>query len=101
MVCNNCGQPIEPNASICTNCGSAVQRLYDKAQTGLKVLCFFLPIVGLILYLVKKDETPNAAKSYGIAAIIGFAVGVVAGVILPIIISVVFMASFTAPLIVA
>lgn len=49
----------------------------DARSGGFAVLCFFFPIVGLILYLVWKDEKPLKAKSCGKGAIIGVIVQVV------------------------
>jgi hypothetical protein len=43
----------------------------DAPSGGFAVLCFFMPLVGLILYLVWKDEYPLKAKSCGKGALIG------------------------------
>jgi hypothetical protein len=43
----------------------------DAPSGGFAVLCFFIPLVGLILYLVWKDEYPLKAKSCGKGALIG------------------------------
>jgi len=43
----------------------------DGKSTGFAVLSFFVPVVGLILYLVWKNETPLKAKSCGKGALIG------------------------------
>lgn len=77
--CPRCGNQCDPKAVICVKCGMAFENFNqvveeDKASTGLKVLCFFFPIVGLILYLVNKDKKPLSAKEYGKWGIIGFAV---------------------------
>lgn len=53
----------------------------DIPNTGCNVLAFFFPIIGLILYLVWKDETPLKAKAVGKAALIGFIVGIVLSVL--------------------
>ena len=53
----------------------------DIPSTGLNVLAFFLPLVGLILYLVYVDSTPRRAKAIGKFALIGFGVGVALGII--------------------
>ena len=67
--CQNCGQMIDDKAVICVHCGVAVpSKISDSPSTGLKVLCFFFPIIGLILYLV---------KAYGKWALIGFLTGIV------------------------
>ena len=49
----------------------------DKKNTGLNVLSFFFPLIGLILYLVFKDQTPIKAKGCGKCALIGFLIGIV------------------------
>ena len=47
----------------------------DAPNTGMGVLSFFFPGVGLILYLVWKDTLPQKAHSCGKGALIGFIVG--------------------------
>ncbi len=47
----------------------------ETPSRGLNIVSFFIPLVGLILYLTKKTESPVCAKSYGKWALIGFCVG--------------------------
>ena len=80
MFCSKCGKEINDDAIICIHCGCGVNNKKidgDAPDTGLAVLGFFIPIVGLILYLVKKDTAPLKAKSAGKGALIGFCVGLV------------------------
>ena len=52
--CNNCGKEVDDNAVICPSCGCAVASKnveVDKPSTGLNILSFLIPLVGLILYL--------------------------------------------------
>lgn len=49
----------------------------DAPNTGFAILCFFFPLVGLILWLVWKDKTPLKAKSCGKGALIGVIVNAV------------------------
>ena len=49
----------------------------EGATTGMKVLSFLIPLVGLILFIVDKDKKPVAAKDELMWAGIGFGVGVV------------------------
>ena len=44
----------------------------DRPSAGFHVLAFFFPIVGLILYLVWKDQKPRCAHAIGKWALIGF-----------------------------
>ncbi len=53
----------------------------DAPSAGFAVLGFFIPIVGLILYLVWMDTTPLRAKSVGKGALIGAIVSIVMAVI--------------------
>ena len=72
-------------AVMCPTCGcqtaSKQTDAADAPSTGFAVLGFFLPVVGLILYLVWKDTTPLKAKSVGKGALIGAIVSVVGTVI--------------------
>ncbi|MFV0497043.1 MAG: zinc-ribbon domain-containing protein [Candidatus Fimivivens sp.] len=65
MFCKNCGKEIDEKAVVCLHCGVAVQGSYleDKPSTGLNVLAFFIPIVGLILSVTTKKTKPKKAKS--------------------------------------
>ena len=58
----------------------------DAPSTGFAVLGFFVPLIGLILYLIWKEKTPLKAKSAGKGALIGFcvslAVSIIYGVVL-------------------
>ena len=75
-------------AVICPNCGcttapatKAVSPANDAPNTGFAVLGFFIPLVGLILYLMNKDTMPLKAKSAGKGALIGFCVSLVFSII--------------------
>lgn len=48
-----------------------------KGSIGMAILGFFLPLVGLILFLALKNSKPGKAKSAGKGALIGFITGVV------------------------
>ncbi|MBP1224296.1 hypothetical protein [Flavobacterium sp. 1355] len=53
----------------------------EDLSTGLKVLSFCIPLAGAIIYFVKKNDQPVAAKSACNMALIGFAVGIVVRII--------------------
>lgn len=53
----------------------------DNGSFGWAVLGFFVPIVGLILYLVWKTEKPLSARRAGMGALVSVIVGVVITVI--------------------
>ena len=85
--CPCCGSICAPLAAICVNCGTpfnnAPQQVAydDNPSTGLKILSFIIPLVGLILYLTNKDKKPVSAKAYGKMALIGFIVNTVISII--------------------
>ena len=76
--CPHCGAQIDDDAVVCVKCGCSVSPSHknpsveDAPNMGFAVLGFFIPLVGLILYLVWKDSTPLRAKSAGKGALIGF-----------------------------
>jgi hypothetical protein len=49
----------------------------DKKSIGFGILSFFIPLVGLILFIVWRKEMPKKAKSAGIGAIVGIVVWVI------------------------
>ena len=53
----------------------------DVPSTGLNILCFLIPIVGLIVYLSMKGSKPIKAGSAGKAALWGFGIGLVFNII--------------------
>ncbi len=81
--CSNCGKEVREDQDVCISCGKSLhpstqKKVYDESEStgGYAVLGFFFPLVGLILYLIWKDERPKAANSAGKGALIGVIVGV-------------------------
>lgn len=78
MLCRNCGNPINSHASYCTYCGAKcndqeIQKVSnDKTSFGFALVGFFIPIAGLILFLLCEDKKPKRAKSAGKGALTGF-----------------------------
>lgn len=64
----------------------------DTGSIGWAVLGFFVPLVGLILFLVWKTDKPLSAKKAGIGALVSVILGVVF-YILMMILGVVMMSS--------
>ena len=65
----------------------------NEGAGGMKWLCFFIPLVGLILYITWKDEKPVAAKECGKFALIGVVIGIAFAIIGNIILVSLFMSS--------
>ncbi len=61
--------------------GMPSQPQQDDLGMGLKIVSFCFPIVGIILYFVKKEKEPVASKQACTWAIGGIVVGVVINVI--------------------
>lgn len=95
MECNTCGNKLKEENIYCPNCGTKVgskKKSTKKEETEVVVvdslpkkeqvdnssdlfvlwgiLGFFAPIVGLILFIVWKDDKPKDAKAAGIGALI-------------------------------
>lgn len=89
MYCKKCGKEIDDNAVICPSCGCATDKYEqknfknesDSSSAGWAVLGFLFPLIGLILYLVWKEELPLRAKSIGKGASISVIVNVVIGLL--------------------
>ena len=78
VVCPRCGNVCDPQAAICVKCTYPIGGVeYDEASTGLKILSFLVPLIGLILFAVNYYEKPESAKEYGKMALISVGVGVV------------------------
>ena len=107
--CKKCGRNIGADKAFCPYCGakmgaeaaseptyqqSAPQQAApvtvnvnnnvasdDAPNMGFAILGFFFPLIGLILWLIWKDQTPLKAKSCGKGALIGFIVSIVVSVV--------------------
>lgn len=107
--CSNCGKELADSVAFCSECGApqqaipqqpqesnyqqAPQQSYqapqppyqapvvDSGSIGWGFLGFFFPVVGLILFLVWKDQKPLTAKKAGIGALISVIASVVIYVI--------------------
>ena len=98
MYCKNCGRPVDDTSSYCNNCGARIDNKpnadasEDSLSLGFAIFGFFIPIVGLILFLIYEEKKPKRAKSAVKGALIGFITEIVLAIIL-VILYVVFAAS--------
>lgn len=75
--CGNCGKELDDAAVICPHCGvpqKGAQDLTDSGSLGWGVLGCCVPLAGLILFLVWKDQKPKTAKMAGMGALISVGV---------------------------
>jgi uncharacterized membrane protein YvbJ len=88
--CNNCGSEVSEFAANCPECGASQQakssgnvvKANDSGGFGWGLLGFCIPLVGLVLYFVWKDERPLTAKALIVGAAIGFGLNIVSSIIL-------------------
>lgn len=83
--CMSCGQSLEDNEAFCRSCGkpcNAVANPSDTGNAGWGILGFLFPIVGLVLYLVWRNEQPKNARSAGIGALVNVIVGALSTVLI-------------------
>ncbi len=89
MFCSHCGSRIDDKACICIHCGcrvtpnvqNTVPAEDDAPSSGYAILGFFIPLVGLILYLVHERTHPQKARSAGKGALIGFIVSIALSIV--------------------
>lgn len=80
--CPHCGEKVNTDQDICLNCGKYLKqskptKINDNNQVIYGLLGFFLPIAGIIIYALTKNETPKSASSAlkgAITSIVLFAV---------------------------
>lgn len=87
--CTNCGKPVDDEAVICPNCGRTIDSAKKSNDSdskswwclGFFTSLFFTPIIGLILWLVWKDEAPMKAKQVGLGTLWSLLAGVIVAVV--------------------
>lgn len=74
--------------NFCPNCGNTLINgkcpacnYQDKNNIGFNILSFFFPLIGLVLYVIWKDEHPVKAKGCGKAALASVIVNAILTVI--------------------
>lgn len=85
-TCKFCNQENASDAITCTNCGANIEtqnivKPEKKPSVLLKILSFFVPIVGIILYFLNRKTDKRAAKSYGKMALISIVISVVFSIV--------------------
>ena len=76
--CRRCGAPISDQAMVCPSCGEpqySVPPVQDNGGIGWGLLGCCIPIVGLVLFLVWRDQKPRTAKAAGIGALVAVGIG--------------------------
>lgn len=85
MYCTFCGNKLDDNVK-CDKCGNYtsyyIKTKNDKPSFVLDFISFFIPMFGLIMYFVYKEDKPKRASLCGKMAIFGFAIGFIAMLII-------------------
>lgn len=87
--CRKCGKEINDDAVMCVHCGCATEKAarpstnhdcdpYSGADFVEVFLSVLIPLAGIIMYFVKKDTRPKAAKTCLLVGIITWALGCIA-----------------------
>lgn len=69
--CVKCGVELD-NTRNCTNCGEPVGAIEEKNPLGFLFLGLFVPFIGFILFLLRKNDRPKSAVMSLIGAVINF-----------------------------
>ncbi|MFA5449543.1 MAG: zinc ribbon domain-containing protein [Clostridia bacterium] len=74
MYCKYCGKEVESDAMVCVHCGRSLKEcedsIEDSGHFGWGVLGFFVPLAGLILYILWRTEKPKNSTAAGRGALI-------------------------------
>ena len=71
MYCKNCGALVDENSLYCNKCGTRLDNTQsvsvseDRSSFGFALLGFFVPLAGLIFFLIYESKKPKRAKSAG------------------------------------
>lgn len=62
IKCKECGKEISSNATACPSCGYKNINESEKAPFGILAICFFIPIVGFILFAINTSTKKRYAE---------------------------------------
>lgn len=88
--CNNCGKEVSEFASNCPECGNPQNKTsnaprrstaVDTGGFGWGLLGFCIPLVGIVLYFVWKDERPATASVLIKGALISIGISIFLNVV--------------------
>lgn len=70
--CKCCGEAISKESKYCVHCGQPLPENERDADWILKALCFLIPPLGLLIYLLNIGEHPKLSNQCLIFSIFGF-----------------------------
>ena len=70
--CLNCGKEVDNNQEYCMNCGVALSKPKKEDKGGFLwgLVGFLVPILGLIFFIIWREEKPKTSKAVGIGALV-------------------------------
>lgn len=86
--CTKCGRELMDEAIVCPGCGcsqdnAAANNQQQSANAFIwGLLGFFVPMAGLVLYILWRESEPAKANAAGIGALIGFIGSTIFGAII-------------------
>ena len=108
--CGNCGTALPEDANVCPACGKEIRKTVtqdtqqdkgvqenDKKNKGSLwwgVLGFFVPVAGLVLFIVWLKDEPRSAKAAGIGALISVGLAILLFVLMVVSAGVLFTRPF-------
>ena len=83
FFCDKCHKNINEDSNYCPFCGSvlnvdvsssAVESKVDRDKINIwfVILSWFVPLVGVLVFFIKKETAPRTAKASGLCALISF-----------------------------
>lgn len=67
FYCRNCGKKIDKSSNVCPKCGyqlSKSNQNHDSVENFfIYLVSFLIPFVGIIIWMVTKEESPNRART--------------------------------------
>lgn len=80
MFCKHCGKEVKDGVKFCPSCGGSIEVVdgttqtvntvsngtsdEPKASVGIIIASILIPLVGIIMYFVKRGSEPKNAKTY-------------------------------------
>jgi len=77
IKCSECGKEMSENAVSCPNCGAKNRNNSEKAPIGLMIICFLIPIIGIIIFAINVSSRPKYAKGCLIASLLPIIIAVI------------------------
>lgn len=89
--CSTCGAELHDNAVICVKCGcpvtpppqssSEMQQAKNDDSPGMTLLSIVLPLIGILLYFMYKDDKPIIADGCRRGSLVGLMIGIIIALI--------------------